>query len=96
MVGNLLLLDVLRESPGFRFRHGTNLAGRACFDVTGKTMDDYPDPEYAKVALRSFSTVVETRRPLARLIERVIDDASMATRLCTCRCRRTARRSTCC
>ena len=36
-------------------------------------MDEYPDPEYAKVALRSFSTVVKTRRPLSRINERVIE-----------------------
>jgi hypothetical protein len=75
IVGNLLLLDVLRDPPGFRFRiHGTNLADRVGFDMTGKTMDDYPDPEYAKIALRSFSTVVETRLPLVRLTERMIED----------------------
>ena len=74
MLGNLLLLDVLRDPPGFRFRlHGANLAARAGFDMTGKTMDDYPDPEYAKVALRSFSTAVETRLPVARINERVIE-----------------------
>jgi hypothetical protein len=74
IVGNLLLIDVLRGPPGFRFRiHGTNLAERIGFDMTGKTMDDYPDPEYAKVALRSFTTVVETRRPFARVNERMID-----------------------
>ncbi len=74
IVGNLLLLDVLRDPPGFRFRiHGTNLAERIGFDMTGKTMDDYPDPEYAKVALRSFSTVVGTRLPLSRVTERAIE-----------------------
>lgn len=74
ILGNVLLLDVLRDPPGFRFRvHGTNLAQRAGFDMTGKTMDEYPDPEYAKVALRSFSTAVETRRPFARINERTIE-----------------------
>ena len=74
ILGNLLLVDVRHDPLSFRVRlHGANLTSRAGFDMTGKSMDDYPDPEYAKVALRSFSTVVETRRPFARVNERVID-----------------------
>jgi hypothetical protein len=72
LLGNVLLVDV-PPGGGFRVRlHGANLAARAGFDMTGKSMDDYPDPEYAKVALRSFRTVVETRRPLVSVNERII------------------------
>jgi hypothetical protein len=74
IIGNLLLVDVMRDPLRFSVRlHGTNLANRAGFEMTGKAMDDYPDPEYAKVALRSFTMVVETRRPFARVNERIID-----------------------
>jgi hypothetical protein len=72
LLGNVLLVDVLPDG-GFRVRlHGTNLVARAGFDMTGKSMDDYPNPEYAKVALRSFRTVVETRRPFVSDNERTI------------------------
>lgn len=73
IVGNVLLIEVAHDPLRFRFRiHGDNLARRSGFDMTGKGMDEYPDPEYAKVALRSFSTVAETGRPLARIDERTI------------------------
>jgi len=72
LLGNVLLVDALPEGR-FRVRlHGTNLVERAGFDMTGKSMDAYPNPEYAKVALRSFGTVVETRRPLVSVNERTI------------------------
>lgn len=74
LLGNVLLVDVL-PGGGFRVRlHGTNLVGRAGFDMTGKSMDAYPNPEYAKVALRSFGTVVQTLRPLVSVNERTIAD----------------------
>ena len=56
------------------FVHWRTVIVSATCDRTGKGMDDYPDQEYAKDALRSFSTAVETRLPVARHNERVIED----------------------
>jgi hypothetical protein len=68
MLGDLNLIEVLREPLSsrlrFRFRvHATNAAGLLGYDLTGKTVDDYPDPAYRDFANDHYRAIVESRAP---------------------------------
>ena len=64
MMGDLNLLDVLYEPMRFRFRvHGSNAVARLGFDLTGKTIDNYPDPGYRAIVREHFSAAVMTKAP---------------------------------
>jgi hypothetical protein len=64
MLGDLNLIDVLREPLRFRFRvHATNATKRLGFDLTRRTVDDYPDPAYRDYANRQYRAIVEVRAP---------------------------------
>jgi hypothetical protein len=64
ILGGIVLLDVLREPLRFRYRlMGAALAARRGHDLTGKLLDDNPDPEL-RAGLNKLNTlVVETRLP---------------------------------
>jgi hypothetical protein len=65
VLGNLLLVDVLREPLRFRYRLvGTNLAGRLPFDMTGRMVDEHPDAEFRRVALGVYAQVASTGKPI--------------------------------
>lgn len=64
ILGDLNLLDVLYEPLRFRFRvHGSHAVSRLGFDLTGKTVDDYPDPNYRAVVRQFYSEVVQAKAP---------------------------------
>jgi hypothetical protein len=64
ILGDLNLLDVLNDPLRFRFRvHCTSAVERLGFDLTGKTVDDYPDPAYRDMANEYYAEVVEARAP---------------------------------
>jgi hypothetical protein len=64
ILGDLNLLAVERDPLRFRFRvHATNATVRLGFDLTGRTVDDYPDPDYRAMVGRAYEEVVETRAP---------------------------------
>jgi hypothetical protein len=64
MLGDLNLIEVLREPLRFRFRvHATNATNRLGFDLTGRTIDDYPDPTYRAFVDRHYRSIVATRLP---------------------------------
>ena len=75
VIGDVILADVIDETPPrFRIRlHGTNLSERTNFDLTGKMLDDMPAPEFRDLSRRSFTKVVQTRKPLHALAERPLD-----------------------
>src|SRR5215471_13459596 len=51
-LGYVMLVDVLREPLRFRVRlHGTEITRRVFYDLTGKLLDDIPDPEYRHYAV---------------------------------------------
>lgn len=78
MLGQMLLIDVLREPLRFRIRvHGTELARRAGYELTGKMLDELPLPEYRALAARSLATAVDTRAPFRSLRDRTIDGRSL-------------------
>jgi hypothetical protein len=74
-IGDVILADVLEGTPPrFRIRlHGTNLAERTSFDLTGKMLDEMPVPEFRDLVTRSFRKVVRTREPLHALADRLLD-----------------------
>jgi hypothetical protein len=62
VIGNLIMVDVLEGvPPRFHIRlHGTNLAQRAGYELTGKMLDELPVPEYRALAQQSFTEVATT------------------------------------
>jgi hypothetical protein len=65
ILGDLNLLDVLYEPLRFQFRvHGSNATARLGFDLTGRTVDDYPDPEYRNIVAEHYTSAVRSKAPL--------------------------------
>lgn len=78
-LGNLLLIDVLRDPLQFRYRLvGTVAAERWGFDMTGKTLDELPAPERRHFILQNYSWIVENRRPMAIEGTRILDGRNWA------------------
>ena len=78
MLGQILLIDVLRAPLRFHVRvHGTELARRAGYELTGKMLDELPLPEYRAMAERSLAKVVDTRAPFRSLRDRTVDGRSL-------------------
>jgi hypothetical protein len=74
VLGNLLLVDVLRDPLRFRYRLcGTNIVARAGFDLTGRFVDDHPEPQFREFALARYRKVVELAAPLHDLRNQVFD-----------------------
>jgi hypothetical protein len=74
ILGNVLLVDVLREPLRFRYRLvGTNLVGRLGFDLTGKLVDEHPEPEFRQTALKVYHQLIETRVPYQGRFDQAFD-----------------------
>jgi hypothetical protein len=64
ILGDLTLVDVLRDPLRFRFRlHATNLVDRGGIDMTGRLLDEMPDERRRNNTLRHYLKVLDTRRP---------------------------------
>jgi hypothetical protein len=67
IIGNLSLLDVLRDPLRFRYRvHSTNMAQFLGFDLTGKEVDAAPDPQRGRQIKDHFIAVVDSGEPSVR------------------------------
>ncbi|HZD25284.1 MAG TPA: PAS domain-containing protein [Alphaproteobacteria bacterium] len=78
LIGDLLLIDVVREGTGapprFRFRlHGTRLTERAGYDMTGRFAEELPYRENREQLLARFASLVAQRRPEYGLHDRIVD-----------------------
>jgi len=76
VLGDLMLVDVLREPEPVRFRvrlHGTKLVTQAGYDMTGKSLDALPRPEYRAYVLERCRGLVATGEPLVTVHDRVLD-----------------------
>lgn len=77
ILGNILLIDVLRDPLRFRYRLcGTNIVARAGFDLTGRFVDEHPEPQFRQAALGSYTKVAETRAPLQVVRDEIFDERS--------------------
>jgi len=75
LLGNLLLIDVLREPLRFRYRLiGTRLTERIKRDMTGKFFDDVPEPVYRDRLYDWHGGVVKERIPRAGITARRLLD----------------------
>jgi hypothetical protein len=74
VLGNLLLVDVLRDPLRFRYRLcGTNIVARVGLDLTGRFVDDHPEPQFRQFALERYRKVIELGAPLHDLRNQVFD-----------------------
>jgi hypothetical protein len=74
MLGSILLADVLRDPLRFRVRlHGTELARRSGYELSGKMLDELPQPQFRALTHRSWAKSVETRTPFHAIRDRVLD-----------------------
>jgi hypothetical protein len=74
VLGNVVLIDVLYQPLRFRYRLvGVNLVRRDGFDMTGKMVDEFPEPEFRQHLIAVFSTVVESGRPLRGVRDLFVD-----------------------
>lgn len=65
LIGNLSLLDVVYAPLRFRYRiHATRLAQRIGIELTGKWVDQIPNPSHAASARSHFTEVIERRMPI--------------------------------
>jgi hypothetical protein len=77
VLGDIALVDVLYEPLRFRFRlDGTHQVQRFGFDMTGKLLDEYPDPEMRALIDASYRDVVASGRPTLRRRDLVADGRS--------------------
>lgn len=74
LLGNIMLFDVVGNPPRFRYRlYGSSLAERAGYDMTGKWVDDLPDPGNAELVNRQLRQLVACRHAIAYQRERILD-----------------------
>lgn len=71
LLGSLVIVDVLHDGggapPRFRYRlFGSSLVQWFGFDMTGKTIDDWPGAEYGAYLNASYREVVAAARPFRR------------------------------
>ena len=74
IVGNVILVDVIDGDPlRFHIRlHGTNLAERVGYELTGKMLDELPVDDFRALAQQSFSWVATKAQPLHSRRDRII------------------------
>ncbi|HYM30786.1 MAG TPA: PAS domain-containing protein [Candidatus Cybelea sp.] len=74
VLGNIMLVEVQREPQRFRVRlHGSHMVQRAGYDMTGKWLDELPGPEYRAYVIERCRGLVETRKPLVTVHDRILD-----------------------
>ncbi len=73
-LGYVMLIDVLREPLRFHVRlHGTEITRRVRYDLTGKPLDEIPDPEYRRYAIQRCRALVDAAQPLRLEQDRELD-----------------------
>jgi len=67
-LGDISLLEVLRDPLRFRFRlQGANIVERIGIDLTGKFVEAMPDRRHRQMAMEHYAAVLETRRPVVKV-----------------------------
>ncbi len=77
ILGNSSLIEVHRGGDGLRYRFrliGTNVASRLGYDVTGRWLDDVPEPGYRAHLQRAFDRLVASAAPQFERPDMLIDN----------------------
>ena len=71
LIGRITLFDVAYDPMRYRCRlHGTAIARRVGYEMTGKTLEDIPSSALRTKMHAHFGRVVEGRRPMVETRER--------------------------
>jgi hypothetical protein len=76
LLGKLFLFDIEPGEAGPRFRYrlfGSSVAQFRGFDLTGRHLDEHPDPAFAVAASQAYAPVALARRPLWANVDRLGD-----------------------
>jgi hypothetical protein len=74
-LGSIMLVDVLGDPPRFKVRlHGSTMAMRAGYDMTGRMLDELPESEYRAYVLARCRGLLADGRPLVTAQDRILDD----------------------
>jgi hypothetical protein len=74
VLGNLMLVDVLRDPQRFRVRlHGVNVVTRMHYDMTGKLLDEVPRPEWRSYVLDRCRGLAASGEPLVLMNDLFLD-----------------------
>jgi hypothetical protein len=74
ILGNIMLLDVVRDPLRFRVRvHGTEMVVRAGYELTGKFLDDLPITDYRLYVRERCEGLVRDGEPLLICHNRALD-----------------------
>jgi hypothetical protein len=80
VLGDVVLIEVTRGSADgaarWRFRYrlvGSKIVARDGYDLTGKFLDDLPEPEYRERVRATWTGVCETGAPAHHVRELVLD-----------------------
>jgi len=64
VLGDVVLADVHRDPLRFRYRlHGVSLVHRDGFDLTGKWLEEHPEPTYRSRIAATWTEVASTGSP---------------------------------
>lgn len=64
LLGSIMLIDVVRDPLRFRVRlHGTALVRLLSYELTGKLLDELPNPDYRAYVIARCSGLVESGKP---------------------------------
>jgi len=75
ILGWLNVIEVHRDPLRFRFRvHGSMLVSYTGVEMTGRFLDEHPDPEHREFLERMWSDAVESREPQHGLHERTLKE----------------------
>jgi hypothetical protein len=74
VLGHIMMVDVLRDPLRFRVRvHGTEMARRAHYELTGKLLDELPISDYRSYVIERCTHLVETGEPMLVHHDRELD-----------------------
>src|SRR5690348_9915908 len=74
VLGNVMLLDVVRDPLRFRVRvHGTMMVMKAGYELTGKFFDELPITDYRRYVRERCEGLVKTGEPLLVRHNRALD-----------------------
>ncbi|MEK9967583.1 MAG: PAS domain-containing protein [Ferrovibrio sp.] len=77
ILGNVSLVDVVRDQDsGLRFRFrltGTRAVQRLGYDMTGRWLEDVPEPGYRLRLQKAYAEVVKARMPLVEQLDMLLD-----------------------